>query len=183
MACTLLVALLLASILTQSVAWTSHRLPCIFATSTYLPSLCPAERDNKIGFSVSTKKSNINDGLESGGLLEGGKVINFSSVKANSRAEEALGDARQRLINGVVVPTSVSNGQILGINDDVSREVGHLLGMFATPFVALPVATSRAIVSSPEMITFDLSPSSFLLVVPWKSKLYYSSLAEHLSPS
>mmetsp|Transcript_18155 Transcript_18155/g.23420 ORF Transcript_18155/g.23420 Transcript_18155/m.23420 type:complete len:488 (+) Transcript_18155:221-1684(+) len=135
MAFTSLVALLLASLSTQSVAWTSsHRIPRRFATSTYLASLAPAERDNnKTGFSVSTKESNINDELESGRLLEGGKVIDFSSVKASSRAEEALADARQRILNGVVVPTSVSNGQILGINDDVIREVGHPLGMFGTP--------------------------------------------------
>jgi phytoene synthase len=65
--------------------------------------------------------------------MKGGQVIDFSSVKASSQAEEALASARQKLLDNVVVPTSTTNGQILGINGDVVAEVGHPLGMFATP--------------------------------------------------
>jgi phytoene synthase len=80
-------------------------------------------------------KDEIASELESGKLLEGGQVIDFSAVKGTSRAEEALLHARESL-NGhtghsghtVVVPAA-----ILGINDDVIQEVGHDLGTFADP--------------------------------------------------
>ena len=123
-----LASFLVACLSGQSAAWTtSPRLATRFTTTTYLASLAPPERDNR-----SEIASNIEDELQNGRLLEGGQVIDFSSVKASSQAEEALLDARNRLVEGVVVPTSVSNGQILGINDDVIGEVGHPLGTFAS---------------------------------------------------
>jgi 15-cis-phytoene synthase len=68
-----------------------------------------------------------------GRILEGGQVIDFSSVKASSKAESALAEARQHILehsSASVVP-SISDA-ILGINADVIREVGHDLGTFCT---------------------------------------------------
>ena len=72
-----------------------------------------------------------------GKLLEGGKIIDFSAVKASSRAEEALSNARQTVLasaedNNPATGTSEGHS-ILGINQDVISEVGHELGAFATP--------------------------------------------------
>jgi len=104
-------------------------------TSTYLSSLASAGKTGA-GYSspAPTPQANrdIDDELQRGRTLEGGQVIDFSSVKASSKAEEALSSARKRLLENVVVPTSVSSGQILGINDDVVGEVGHPLGTFAS---------------------------------------------------
>jgi phytoene synthase len=84
-------------------------------------------------------KDEIASELESGKVLEGGQVIDFSAVKGTSRAEQALLHAREsQSLNGhghnsehtstLLVPTP-----ILGINDDVIQEVGHDLGTFADP--------------------------------------------------
>jgi 15-cis-phytoene synthase len=70
-----------------------------------------------------------------GKILEGGKVIDFSSVKASSRAENALAEARTRVQHhqlGSHDGTKVGSFAILGINEDVIEQVGHDLGVFAT---------------------------------------------------
>ena len=74
----------------------------------------------------------INAELSSGKILEGGKVIDFESVKGPSKAEQALAESKRTLANRSdrYVP-SVQSG-ILGINEDVVAEVGHDLGKFAT---------------------------------------------------
>lgn len=63
-----------------------------------------------------------------GHLLEGGKVIDFSSVKASSKAENALAHARKSRANGA---STVMDDAILGINQEAVKEVGHDLGTFA----------------------------------------------------
>jgi 15-cis-phytoene synthase len=70
----------------------------------------------------------------SGRVLEGGKIIDFSFVKASNIAEKALLDARQRLkrAHDSDLLHTVSNQYILGINDEVIEEVGHELATFAT---------------------------------------------------
>ena len=83
--------------------------------------------DDSSDHNSSIKKAS--HGLEIGRILEGGKVIDFSSVKASSRAEHALAEARQRLDDGALIH---SGDVILGINQDVIAEVGHPLGSFAT---------------------------------------------------
>jgi 15-cis-phytoene synthase len=71
--------------------------------------------------------------LAGGKVLEGGKVIDFEAVKGPSRAEQALRDARQQVLQ---LQSSVNDSNspvgILGINDDVIQEVGHPLGTFAS---------------------------------------------------
>ncbi|CAB9496333.1 Phytoene synthase 2, chloroplastic (Fragment) [Seminavis robusta] len=68
--------------------------------------------------------------LSSGKVLEGGKVIDFESVKGPSRAEQALLEARQLVLSkGAAATTSAG---MLGINSDVISEVGHELGKFAS---------------------------------------------------
>jgi hypothetical protein len=67
--------------------------------------------------------------------MEGGKVIDFSSVKASSRAEKAMAQARHEIAaldskNGLT--GSASSTAILGINQDVIDLVGHELATFAT---------------------------------------------------
>jgi len=85
--------------------------------------------------SGSSGNKDIQAELASGKVLEGGKVIDFEAVKGPSRAEQALAEARQEIINqrwqhGDTAKTGQDS--ILGINDDVIQEVGHPLGTFAT---------------------------------------------------
>ena len=88
----------------------------------------PHTRRTTVLQSLATPNNDINEEIQSGRLLEGGAVIDFSSVKASSKAEAALAKAREALIGRP--PLAHSN--ILGINDDVVREVGHSLGQFAS---------------------------------------------------
>lgn len=62
-----------------------------------------------------------------GRILEGGKIVDFSSVKASSKAESALAEARKSVTSGAFCSTGDA---ILGINQDVVKEVGHELGTF-----------------------------------------------------
>lgn len=76
-------------------------------------------------------RQEIENELSSGKALEGGPVIDFGSVKdQTSRAERALLNARQEYeAAGGVLPQS---GRLMGINDEVVREVGHEIGVFTT---------------------------------------------------
>lgn len=65
----------------------------------------------------------------SGKVLEGGKVIDFESIRGPSQAEHALKLAKEQIANSTQKHEQIS---ILGINDDVISEVGHELGVFAT---------------------------------------------------
>jgi Squalene/phytoene synthase len=106
--------------------------------------------------SLSGASSNIGGGR----LLEGGKVIDFSSVKASSKAETALAAARQLVLQQqqqhnidtrsnrqtaeelhhqpfyFASPLEESprsqDDAILGINQDVIEQVGHDLGIFCS---------------------------------------------------
>ena len=108
-------------------------------SQTLLSSLAPSA-DREQSSSAATHDAShdannihkIQDEIERGRRMEGGQVIDFSSIKASSKAEAALASARQELIQSTSFP-SHSNGQILGINDDVIGEVGHPLGTFAEP--------------------------------------------------
>jgi phytoene synthase len=91
------------------------------AAMTRLHSLAPAERES------GARDTEV----ESGRYLEGGKVLDFSSVKASEKAEEALANARKRILESKV-GLVWDSAEILGINSDVIGEVGHPLGEFAT---------------------------------------------------
>jgi phytoene synthase len=74
--------------------------------------------------------------VDQGRVLEGGKVIDFGNVKATSRAEQALLEARNHVLATTAsssVLTTSSKTEILGIHQDVIDLVGHSLGDFATP--------------------------------------------------
>lgn len=71
------------------------------------------------------------DHRTTGRILEGGKVIDFSSVKASSKAEKALAEARKTVLAGTATTGSGDKNSILGINQEVIDEVGHELGAFA----------------------------------------------------
>ncbi|KAG7355815.1 phytoene synthase [Nitzschia inconspicua] len=66
-----------------------------------------------------------------GKILEGGKVIDFESLRGPSMAENALEEAK-----AIVAKSTRRHGEphtgILGINQEVIAEVGHELGTFAT---------------------------------------------------
>jgi phytoene synthase len=93
--------------------------------------------------SSENMSSSSKDGLSLGKKLEGGQVIDFSSVKASSTAEKALSEARKLFLehgsggaNSFTTTTTVSHdgtAVLLGINQDVVDQVGHSLGTFATP--------------------------------------------------
>ncbi len=68
----------------------------------------------------------------SGKVMEGGQVIDFEATRGPSRAENALKLAKEEVANGTLKRAHLSD-KILGINDDVIAEVGHDLGIFATP--------------------------------------------------
>jgi len=84
----------------------------------------------------SSPRRDIQAELESDRVLEGGKVMDFSSVKASSKAEEALAQARQAVLQN---PPILST-EILGINEEVIDQVGHELGAFATQLQVQEVA-------------------------------------------
>jgi 15-cis-phytoene synthase len=109
-----------------------HRLTEI-TTTTRLQSLAaPASPPGKSKDSSSSNSftaGTAEDMVSSGRILEGGKVIDFESVKGPSRAEQALVAAKNEIAEGTFF---MSSPGILGINDDVIKEVGHDLGMFAT---------------------------------------------------
>lgn len=98
--------------------------------NTFLPSVAEpsAAEQNRSG----RNKDEIALELASGKLLEGGQVIDFSSVKGESGAETALAAAREVVIERTNKGQAhTDTAQILGINDDVIAEVGHDLGTFA----------------------------------------------------
>lgn len=92
----------------------------------------PAGRDSEPS-SATAKLNTFDKEVQSGKVLEGGKVVDFSAVKASEKAEDALANARKHALfhqqtNGLMSETK----EILGINKDVIQEVGHPLGQFAT---------------------------------------------------
>ena len=115
-----------AAAISTSNAWTSA--PPALKTRT-------SNRQQGILHSLATPPSagNSNKGvdeeLQLGRVLEGGAVIDFSSVKANGRAEAALAEAKRSLNPEISLQ---KNGEILGINEEVISEVGHPLAQFAS---------------------------------------------------
>ena len=70
-----------------------------------------------------------------GRVLEGGQVIDFGAVKASSKAERALQEAREMVLlkqQQTGCSALMAGDDILGINQDVIDEVGHDLGQFAS---------------------------------------------------
>ena len=81
--------------------------------------------------SSSNRREMEDEQGQSGRILEGGAVIDFSSVKASDTAEAALARARQTLTS-ITTNAIQYETPILGINQEVIDEVGHALGEFAT---------------------------------------------------
>jgi phytoene synthase len=76
-------------------------------------------------------QNEIKHELASGKVLEGGKVIDFEAIKGPSKAEQALLEAKNEILSSGAKYVPADNG-ILGINADVTAEVGHDLGVFAS---------------------------------------------------
>lgn len=97
------------------------------ATSLY--SLAPPTSPGRSQSGRSEEE--IQAEVSSGKVLEGGKVIDFESIKGPSRAENALELAKQEILksNEKYVPPGLG---ILGINEEVVSLVGHELASFAT---------------------------------------------------
>jgi phytoene synthase len=120
---------------TANAAAGQHHHPLTTLQSLMTP---PAESSSSSSSSPSGRsREEINAELASGKLMEGGKVMDFSSVKGLSRAEQALADARQQTPTAATAAIAaehvVSKDAILGINQDVINLVGHELATFATP--------------------------------------------------
>ena len=100
---------------------------------TFRPSVVEPSAAEHRGMGRS--KDEIAIELASGKVMEGGQVIDFSSVKGESRAESALAVAREAVIasrsNGLIGEAQSRSNTILGINQEVIAEVGHDLGTFA----------------------------------------------------
>jgi phytoene synthase len=90
-------------------------------------------------------RSVVNNDAPQGRMLEGGKVMDFASVRASTAAETALLRARptsqldtptatttMNTINTTAATRMPQQHQLLGINQDVVAQVGHELGVFAT---------------------------------------------------
>jgi phytoene synthase len=124
---TLAVSALLLSIHASS-AFTAGPLPLSRRSSVLRSLATPPKAADELGEGIQSEVS-------SGKVMEGGKIIDFSSVKASSRAEEAMAQARHDVIRAIdstgsaATPTSTA---ILGINQDVIDQVGHELATFAT---------------------------------------------------
>jgi phytoene synthase len=132
-------ALVLLSSLHASTAWTVGPRSLSRHSSSLRSLATPPAASSSSGGSSSSGRSSeeIQSEVSSGKVMEGGKIIDFSSVKASSRAEEAMAQARQGIHaaaaaqqNGAA--TSSSSTAILGINQDVIDQVGHELATFAT---------------------------------------------------
>eukprot|EP00339_Tiarina_fusa_P015733 CAMPEP_0117046528 /NCGR_PEP_ID=MMETSP0472-20121206/32169_1 /TAXON_ID=693140 ORGANISM="Tiarina fusus, Strain LIS" /NCGR_SAMPLE_ID=MMETSP0472 /ASSEMBLY_ACC=CAM_ASM_000603 /LENGTH=211 /DNA_ID=CAMNT_0004758909 /DNA_START=234 /DNA_END=866 /DNA_ORIENTATION=+ len=91
-------------------------------TATALSSLAPPPQPGNTS----------EDEVSNGKVLEGGKVIDFESMRGPSSAEQALYSAKIEILNSHE-PYVSTDSAILGINDDVIAEVGHDLATFATP--------------------------------------------------
>eukprot|EP00529_Nitzschia_sp_RCC80_P011946 CAMPEP_0113507838 /NCGR_PEP_ID=MMETSP0014_2-20120614/36683_1 /TAXON_ID=2857 /ORGANISM="Nitzschia sp." /LENGTH=561 /DNA_ID=CAMNT_0000403483 /DNA_START=247 /DNA_END=1932 /DNA_ORIENTATION=+ /assembly_acc=CAM_ASM_000159 len=81
--------------------------------------------------STTTTAHNGEQQQQVGKVLEGGKVIDFESLRGPSDAEHALSQAKARVIESLEKQIDPTTG-ILGINEEVIDEVGHELGTFAT---------------------------------------------------
>jgi phytoene synthase len=131
----LAVSVVLLLSLHASHAWTIGPRSLSRSSGTALRSLATPPTNAASSSSSSGRSSEeIKSELASGRMMEGGKVIDFSSVKASSRAEEAMAQARHEIttLNSNGLTGSASSTAILGINQDVIDLVGHELATFAT---------------------------------------------------
>ena len=102
-------------------------------------SVSPIEEQASKG-STSTSgrtREEIEAEVSSGQILEDGPVIDFGSVKdSTSTAEKALLKAREEYLKvGKVdsgLPTTAIPNRLMGINDEVVKEVGREVGSFMT---------------------------------------------------
>jgi len=81
----------------------------------------------------------INNELQSGRTLEGGATMDFAGVKdATSRSERALADARVDYLGGgsatALYGRDEDGVRLIGINDEVVKEVGREVGQFVTAY-------------------------------------------------
>lgn len=140
-----------------------HRRPTFLGASTYPKSSTGATTDaNNNGPQFPEpanggSSSEIDVELANGKVLEGGKVLDFEAVKGSSRAEKALLEARQQVLQRGFV---ASSDEILGINADVINEVGHPLGTFATPEQVQKVATYLRSTAPPGLLKDAVENSS-----------------------
>jgi len=80
---------------------------------------------------ATDSEGNKIDSSTSGKVLEGGKVIDFESMRGPSQAEHALKLAKEEIMKQSDGNNKIEQTSILGINDDVIKEVGHALCEFA----------------------------------------------------
>lgn len=117
-------------------AWTSPGLaPLRRWLDSRLPALAtpPADKSSRSAIEENDnrfQKKTHHNTPANGRVLEGGQVIDFSSVKASSSAEQALAEARSRVINGTAL--LIDQGSILGISNEVEKLVGYDLGAFCS---------------------------------------------------
>jgi len=89
-------------------------------------------RDTEISApSLGRSREEIEKEVSSGVAMEGGPVIDFGSIKDNtSRAERALAQAREEYeASGRVI---TNNLRLMGINDEVTAEMGREIGLFSS---------------------------------------------------
>ena len=81
----------------------------------------------------------INNELQSGRTLEGGATMDFAGVKdTTSRSERALAEARVEFLGGGSATAAYGKDEdgvrLIGINDEVVKEVGREVGQFVTAY-------------------------------------------------
>jgi 15-cis-phytoene synthase len=105
-------------------------LPILQSLTAPIP---PGGRSNRSETEIDTEHevTSAFPAAANGKVLEGGKIIDFESMRGPSMAENALEEAK-----AIVAQSTRRYGEphtgILGINKEVISEVGHELGTFAT---------------------------------------------------
>lgn len=131
-----------------SVSHSHHHHPAIVQSRIPISALY-ATTESSSSSSSSSRVGRSNEEIErelsSGRILEDGPVIDFGSVKdTSSKAEIALAQARKEYTrhqlqvnnnysnNSSMQTTTTQQRRLMGINDDVVKEVGREVGGFVT---------------------------------------------------
>jgi 15-cis-phytoene synthase len=118
----------------KSMKQENFQLPILHSFTAPIP---PASRSNRSETELDQEQDVVAPSVPvtaaSGRILEGGKVIDFQSLRGPSMAEHALEEAKIKVAQSTRRHGEPSTG-ILGINQDVIAVVGHELGTFATSY-------------------------------------------------
>jgi len=147
-------------------------------------SVSPIEdTDTSSSTNTGRTRAEIEAEVSSGRVLDDGPVVDFSSVKdESSNAERALLRAREEYVNGsnTVSASHGLNGKgqrLVGINNEVVKEVGREVGAFINPNDALIQECATYLRSKAPVGLFQAPPDNHIATHA------LSSFSSSLSPS